>query len=155
MPERIHWGRKVPSYHGVPRGGAARALAWRPVKPSRRHLRTLPSLPLFRARWWLQLEARKTSSLHYTTTLPDTGPVPSTTPRMCSLLWRMQHVCICIYTMCLYVCMYVCTCMCVRICTYVCMCVYMHDCMHVCIHKHVYLCIYMPAYVIMHAPTFA
>ena len=150
MPERIHWGRKVPSYHGVPRGGAARALAWRSVKPSRRHLRTLPSLSLFRARWWLQLEARKTSRLHYTTTLPDTGPVPSTTPRMCSLLWRMQHVCICIYyvSVCMYVCMYVHVCVYVYVRMYVCVYECMYTCMIVCMY--VYVNMYTYAYTCLH-----
>ena len=85
IPLSLAWGQTVPSYHGVPRGGAARVLARRSVKPSRRDLwcfhtratfvlslscsgaktQLLPFLSRSRARWWLQLEARKTSRLHY------------------------------------------------------------------------------------------
>ena len=41
----------------------------RDVKPSGRVLRLCPAFCLREARWWLQLEVRKTSNLHYTTAL--------------------------------------------------------------------------------------
>ena len=39
------------------------------VKPSGRALRLCPTFCLREARWWLQLEVRKTSNMHYTTAL--------------------------------------------------------------------------------------
>ena len=46
-----------------------RVLTNRDVKPSGRVLRLCPAFCLREARWWLQLEVRKTSNLHYTTAL--------------------------------------------------------------------------------------
>ena len=45
------------------------------VKPSGRVLRLCPTFCLREARWWLQLEVRKTSNLHYTTALHTISPV--------------------------------------------------------------------------------
>ena len=74
IPHSLDWGHKVPSYYGVPWGGIVRVLAYRSVKPSRRGLCTLPFLSLQKARWWLQLKARK-MKLNYATRLQATGPV--------------------------------------------------------------------------------
>ena len=46
-----------------------RVLTNRDVKPSGRVLRLCPAFCLREARWWMQLEVRKTSNLHYTTAL--------------------------------------------------------------------------------------
>ena len=42
-----------------------RVLTNRDVKPSGRVLRLCPAFCLREARWWLQLEVRKTRNLHY------------------------------------------------------------------------------------------
>ena len=47
----------------------------RDVKPSGRVLRLCPALCLREARWWLPVEVRKTSNLHYTTALYTISPV--------------------------------------------------------------------------------
>ena len=47
----------------------------RDVKPSGRVLRLCPAFCLREARWWPQLEVRKTSNLHYTTALHTISPV--------------------------------------------------------------------------------
>ena len=52
-----------------------RVLTNRDVKPSGRVLRLCPAFCLREARWWLQLEVRKTSNLHYTTALHTISPV--------------------------------------------------------------------------------
>ena len=75
IPHSLAWSRKAPSIHDVPRGGTVRVLTNRDVKPSGRVLRLCPAFCLREARWWLQLEVRKTSSLHYTTALHTISPV--------------------------------------------------------------------------------
>ena len=52
-----------------------RVLTNRDVKPSGRVLQLCPAFCLREARWWLQLEVRKTSNLHYTTALHTISPV--------------------------------------------------------------------------------
>ena len=75
IPHSLAWSRKAPSIHDVPRGGTVRVLTNRDVKPSGRVLRLCPAFCLREARWWLQLEVRKTSNLHYTTALHTISPV--------------------------------------------------------------------------------
>ena len=75
IPHSLAWSRKAPSIHDVPRGGTVRVLTNRDVKPSGRVLRLCPDFCLREARWWLQLEVRKTSNLHYTTALHTISPV--------------------------------------------------------------------------------
>ena len=75
IPHSLAWSRKAPSIHDVPRGGTVRVLTNRDVKPSGRVLRLCPTFCLREARWWLQLEVRKTSNLHYTTALHTISPV--------------------------------------------------------------------------------
>ena len=82
IPHSLAWSRKAPSIHDVPRGGTVQVLTNRDVKPSGRVLRLFPAFCLREARWWLQLEVRKTNNLHYTTALHTISPVFShhTTP---------------------------------------------------------------------------
>ena len=75
IPYSLAWSRKAPSIHGAPRGGTVQVLTNRDVKPSGRVLRICPAFCLREARWWLQLEMRKTSNLHYTIALHTTSPV--------------------------------------------------------------------------------
>ena len=75
IPHSLAWSSKAPSIHDVPRGGTVRVLTNRDVKTSGRVLRLCPAFCLREARWWLQLEVRKTSSLHYTTALYTISPV--------------------------------------------------------------------------------
>ena len=75
IPHSLAWSRKAHSIHDVPRGGTVRVLTNRDVKPSGRVLRLCPAFCLREARWWLQLEVRKTSNLHYTTALHTISPV--------------------------------------------------------------------------------
>ena len=75
IPHSLAWSRKAPSIHDVPRGGTVRVLTNRYVKPSGRVLLLCPAFCLREARWWLQLEVRKTSNLHYTTAIHTISPV--------------------------------------------------------------------------------
>ena len=61
IPHSLAWSRKAPSIHDVPRGGIVQVLTNRDVKPSGRVLRLCLAVCLREARWWLQLEVRKTS----------------------------------------------------------------------------------------------
>ena len=75
IPHSLALSRKAPSIHDMPRGGTVRVLTNRDVKPSGRVLQLCPAFCLREARWWLQLEVRKTSNLHYTTALHTISPV--------------------------------------------------------------------------------
>ena len=48
-------------------------------------------------------------------------------------------MCVCVYDVCMYVCMYVRICLCMHACMYVCM----HACMYICIHACMYVCVCM------------
>ena len=94
IPHSLAWSHKAPSIHDVPRGGTVRVLTNRDVKPSGRVLRLCPAFCLREARWWLQLEVRKTSNLHYTTALHTISPVFShhTTPELTTtVLHTLYH----------------------------------------------------------------
>ena len=52
-----------------------RVLTNRDVKPPGRVLLLCPAFCLRESRWWLQLEVRKTSNLHYTAALHTISPV--------------------------------------------------------------------------------
>ena len=80
IPHSLAWSRKAPIIHDVPRGGTVQVLTNRDVKPSGRVLQLCPAFCLREARWWLQLEVRKTSNLHYTTALHTISPVFSHHP---------------------------------------------------------------------------
>ena len=75
IPHSLVWSRKAPSIHEVPQGGTVQVLTNRDVKPSGRVLRRCHVFCLREARWWLQLEVRNTSNLHYTTILHTISPV--------------------------------------------------------------------------------
>ena len=75
IPHSLAWSRKSPSIHDVPRGSTVQVLTNRDVKPSGRVLRLCPAFCLRKTRWWLQLEVRKTSNVHYTTALHTISPV--------------------------------------------------------------------------------
>ena len=94
IPHSLTWSRKAPSIHDMPRGGTVQVLTNRDVKPSGRVLRLCPAFCLREARWWLQLEVRKTSNLHYTTALHTISPVFShhTTVLIFSLLSRLEQI---------------------------------------------------------------
>ena len=79
MPERSHTSMGhahctsgAPTCSEIPH---SLALTNRDVKPSGSVLRLCPAFCLREARWWLQLEVRKTSNLHYTTALHTISPV--------------------------------------------------------------------------------
>ena len=69
-----------------------------------------------------------------------------------------MYVCVCMYALCMYVCIYVCVCTGMCICMYVCMyvCMYMYVCMCICMCMYVYMymyvciCMYMYVYVYMY-----
>ena len=92
IPHSLAWSRKAPSIHDVPRGGTVRVLTNRDVKPSGRVLRLCPAFCLREARWWLQLEVRKTSNLHYTTALHTISPVFSHHTIMATYMAVMRPV---------------------------------------------------------------
>ena len=75
IPHSLSWSRKAPIIHDAPRGGTVQILTNRDVKPSGRVLRLCPAFCLREAKWWLQLEVKKTSNLHYTTAQHTTSPV--------------------------------------------------------------------------------